>query len=238
MLRLAAREGFTSCDTSGNSYSELVYEYADALWKQWLTAESEQALLHPLGGDNEGGEVLVGPDSDPAVTAAGLAPGWPASAAPELGTGVLERLMRELNARTDIGGSRWSVPGLRGLLTVLTARLLDHPAWKEMKKATHRPHHPIPPAEIQRLTMLPSLRRPVPHLCRVPCYPLLTIRPDVSAGCTAGGAGSSLQPVVVEGAFGAQAVTPRMGAEVRAGVGSKPFGKGQPCVGADGIRRR
>jgi len=56
---------------------------------------------------------------------------------PELGTGVLERLMRELNARTDIGGSRWSVPGLRDLLTVQTARLLGHPAWTEIKRSTH-----------------------------------------------------------------------------------------------------
>jgi hypothetical protein len=59
---------------------------------------------------------------------------------PELGTGVLERLMRELNARTDIGGSRWSIPGLRDLLTVHTARLLHHPTWKEIKQATHRPN--------------------------------------------------------------------------------------------------
>ena len=58
---------------------------------------------------------------------------------PELGTGVLERVMRELNARTDIGGSRWSIAGLRDLLTVHTARLLHHPAWKEIKRATHRP---------------------------------------------------------------------------------------------------
>jgi len=58
---------------------------------------------------------------------------------PELGTGVLERVMRELNARTDIGGTRWSVAGLRDLLTVHTARLLHHPAWKEIKRATHRP---------------------------------------------------------------------------------------------------
>jgi hypothetical protein len=58
---------------------------------------------------------------------------------PELGTGVLERLMREINARTDIGGSRWSVPGLLDLLTVHTARLLHHPAWKEITRATHRP---------------------------------------------------------------------------------------------------
>jgi transposase-like protein len=58
---------------------------------------------------------------------------------PELGTGVLERVMREINARTDIGGSRWSIAGLRDLLTVHTARLLRHPAWKEIKRATHRP---------------------------------------------------------------------------------------------------
>ena len=56
---------------------------------------------------------------------------------PELGTGVLERLMRELNARTDIGGSRWSIPGLRDLLTVHTARLLGHPAWRNLHRATH-----------------------------------------------------------------------------------------------------
>jgi len=56
---------------------------------------------------------------------------------PELGTGVLERLMRELNARTDIGGSRWSTAGLRDLLTVTTARLLGHPAWHALKRTTH-----------------------------------------------------------------------------------------------------
>jgi hypothetical protein len=59
---------------------------------------------------------------------------------PELGTGVLERVMREINARTDIGGSRWSVAGLLDLLTVHTARLLHHPTWKEITRATHRPN--------------------------------------------------------------------------------------------------
>lgn len=59
---------------------------------------------------------------------------------PELGTGVLERLMRELNARTDIGGSRWSIPGLRDLLTVQTARLLGHPAWTDLHRSTHQPN--------------------------------------------------------------------------------------------------
>jgi hypothetical protein len=59
---------------------------------------------------------------------------------PELVTGVLERLMRELNARTDIGGSRWSINGLRDLLTVQTARLLGHPSWTELHRSTHRPN--------------------------------------------------------------------------------------------------
>ena len=53
---------------------------------------------------------------------------------PELATGVIERLMREINARTDIGGVRWTIPGLRDLLTVLTARILRHPTWTEIRK--------------------------------------------------------------------------------------------------------
>jgi hypothetical protein len=47
---------------------------------------------------------------------------------PELGTGVFERLMREINARTDIGGVRWTPAGLRDTLTVICARILRHPA--------------------------------------------------------------------------------------------------------------
>ena len=45
--------------------------------------------------------------------------------------------MRELNARTDIGGSRWSTARLRDLLTVQTTRLLGHPAWRALKHTTH-----------------------------------------------------------------------------------------------------
>ena len=56
---------------------------------------------------------------------------------PEPGTGVIERFMRELNARTDIGGSRWSVEGLHDLVTVLAARILHHPAWTALHRATH-----------------------------------------------------------------------------------------------------
>src|SRR4051794_28461563 len=56
---------------------------------------------------------------------------------PELGSGVLERVMRELNARTDIGGSRWSVAGLRDLITVQLACMTQHPAWRTLRQNTH-----------------------------------------------------------------------------------------------------
>jgi hypothetical protein len=100
---------------------------------------------------------------------------------PELGTGVLERLMRELNARTDLGGSRWSVPGLRDLLTVTTARLLGHPAWHHLKRATHRPNRiTLHPAETQRSVTLPTRRTPPPparrSATRRPCRLLGTAR--------------------------------------------------------------
>ena len=45
--------------------------------------------------------------------------------------------MRELNARTDIGGSRWSVAGLRDVLTILLARTTHHPAWQHLRRQTH-----------------------------------------------------------------------------------------------------
>lgn len=59
---------------------------------------------------------------------------------PELGTGVLERQMREINARTDIGGSRWSVAGLRDLIHLLLARTTNHPAWDSLWRETHQPN--------------------------------------------------------------------------------------------------
>jgi len=40
---------------------------------------------------------------------------------PELGTGVLERVMREMNRRTDVG-VRWSIPGVRAILMVKLQR--------------------------------------------------------------------------------------------------------------------
>jgi hypothetical protein len=59
---------------------------------------------------------------------------------PELGSGLLERVMRELNARTDIGGSRWSIEGLRDLITIQLARMTDHPAWATLRQTTHPPN--------------------------------------------------------------------------------------------------
>lgn len=59
---------------------------------------------------------------------------------PELGSGVLERVMRELNARTDIGGSRWSIDGLRDLITVQLARMTNHPAWTTLRQSLRPPN--------------------------------------------------------------------------------------------------
>jgi hypothetical protein len=44
---------------------------------------------------------------------------------PELATGVLERVMREMNRRTDVG-VRWSVVGVRGMLMVKLGRKYAH----------------------------------------------------------------------------------------------------------------
>jgi hypothetical protein len=57
---------------------------------------------------------------------------------PELATGVLERVMRELNRRTDVG-VRWSVKGCRALLMLKLAHNYDHPEWPWKQAATHTP---------------------------------------------------------------------------------------------------
>jgi hypothetical protein len=59
---------------------------------------------------------------------------------PELGSGVLERVMRELNARTDIGGSRWSINGLRDLITLQLARMTHHPTWLTLQQSLRPPN--------------------------------------------------------------------------------------------------
>lgn len=57
---------------------------------------------------------------------------------PELATGVLERVMRELNRRTDVG-VRWSIEGCRALLMLKLARKYHHPAWPWNPTATDPP---------------------------------------------------------------------------------------------------
>lgn len=47
---------------------------------------------------------------------------------PELGTGVLERVMREMNRRTDVG-VRWSIDGVRAILMVKLQRKYGHGPW-------------------------------------------------------------------------------------------------------------
>jgi hypothetical protein len=62
---------------------------------------------------------------------------------PELGSGVIERTMRDINARVDIGGSRWTIAGIRDTITVLAARRFAHPAWQALT-STLRPTNTIP----------------------------------------------------------------------------------------------
>jgi hypothetical protein len=84
---------------------------------------------------------------------------------PELGSGVLERVMRDLNAGTDIGGARWSIPGLRDLVHVLLARRTGH---RPGKRYGGPPINPTPPRSTWRSSTLadatdpPSRGRAVP----------------------------------------------------------------------------
>ncbi len=55
---------------------------------------------------------------------------------PELATGVLERVMRELNRRTDVG-VRWTIDGCRAVLMLKLARKYHHPAWPWKQPATN-----------------------------------------------------------------------------------------------------
>jgi transposase-like protein len=57
---------------------------------------------------------------------------------PELGTGVLERVMREMNRRTDVG-VRWSIPGVRAILMVKLQRKYAHGPWSPNPVADQQP---------------------------------------------------------------------------------------------------
>lgn len=56
----------------------------------------------------------------------------------ELATSVLERVMRELNRRTD-NGTRWSIPGLRALLMIKLGRKYHHGRWAPKEVPTEDP---------------------------------------------------------------------------------------------------
>jgi hypothetical protein len=57
---------------------------------------------------------------------------------PELATSVLERVMREMNRRTDVG-VRWSLHGARALLMAKLGRKYDHGRWSPRPAPTHPP---------------------------------------------------------------------------------------------------
>jgi hypothetical protein len=96
-----------------------------------IRAEAHHAATELLDGAREQVFTCLQPDVQARLAHLG---------GPELGSGVLERVMRELNARTDIGGSRWSVPGLRDLITIQLARMTAHPAWTTLLANTHPPN--------------------------------------------------------------------------------------------------
>jgi hypothetical protein len=57
---------------------------------------------------------------------------------PELGTGVLERVMREMNRRTDVG-VRWSIPGIRAVLMIKLQRKYAHQPWAPKQEPGQQP---------------------------------------------------------------------------------------------------
>lgn len=57
---------------------------------------------------------------------------------PELGTGVLERVMREMNRRTDVG-VRWSIPGVRAVLMVKLQHKYAHGPWSPTPVTDQQP---------------------------------------------------------------------------------------------------
>jgi hypothetical protein len=108
---------------------------------QALTAYDAFAATIAAEGHHAAGELLTGA-RDQVFTC--LRPELRARLAhlggPELGSGVLERVMRELNARTDIGGSRWSTEGLRDLITIKLAHMTNHPAWTTLTQSLRPPN--------------------------------------------------------------------------------------------------
>ncbi|CAN5156537.1 hypothetical protein BH18ACT4_BH18ACT4_13620 [soil metagenome] len=58
---------------------------------------------------------------------------------PELGTGVLERVMREMNRRTDVG-VRWSIEGVRAILMVKLGRKYAHGRWSAPEATDQQPN--------------------------------------------------------------------------------------------------
>lgn len=58
----------------------------------------------------------------------------------ERGSGVIERAMRDLNARTDLHGVRWSIPGIRRVVTVALADRFSHPAWTRLRQQLQTPN--------------------------------------------------------------------------------------------------
>lgn len=57
---------------------------------------------------------------------------------PDVGTGVLERVMREMNRRSDVG-VRWSIPGIRAILMTKLEHKYHHGRWSTTRAADYPP---------------------------------------------------------------------------------------------------
>jgi transposase-like protein/DNA-directed RNA polymerase subunit RPC12/RpoP len=81
---------------------------------------AEAAASHLRAAENEVFTFLTHPDAGRLL--------FGDKGRPELGTGVLERVMREMNRRSDVG-VRWSIPGVRAVLMVKLQLKYAHGQW-------------------------------------------------------------------------------------------------------------
>ena len=58
----------------------------------------------------------------------------------ERGSGVIERAMRDMNARTDLHGVRWSIPGIRRVINIALADRFNHPDWTRLREQLQTPN--------------------------------------------------------------------------------------------------
>jgi len=94
------------------------------------TVGADKVARHLAGAADEALTFLLHPDAGRLV--------FGHKGRPELGSGVLERVMRELNRRTDVG-VRWSIDGLRRLLMIKLQHKYHQGPWSPSVTAPPTP---------------------------------------------------------------------------------------------------